>query len=98
MNNLENKESKILILGIGNILLGDEGVGVHAIKYLESKKLPESIDLLDGGTGGFHLLKYMEDYNPIILIDATLDNAPEGTIRLIEPKFAPSFNFISLYF
>ncbi len=91
MNNLENNVSKTLILGIGNVLLGDEGVGVHAIKYLESKVLPESIDLLDGGTGGFHLLKYMEDYNPIILIDATLDNEPEGTIRLIEPKFASDF-------
>ncbi|MCP4551215.1 MAG: hydrogenase maturation protease [Bacteroidetes bacterium] len=91
MNIPEKSVPKILILGIGNVLLGDEGVGVHAIKFLESKKIPANVVLLDGGTGGFHLLKFMEEYNPVILIDATLDNEEEGTLRLREPKFASDF-------
>ena len=53
---------KILILGIGNILMGDEGVGVHTIKALGEKSLSEDIDMLDGGTGGFHLMAYFQEY------------------------------------
>jgi len=54
MSNLKQSDN-ILILGIGNLLLGDEGVGVHCIKELEKTNLPEKVQLLDGGTGGFHL-------------------------------------------
>ncbi len=83
--------NNILILGIGNYLMGDEGIGVHVVNQLEKEILPEGIDVLDGGTGGFHLLEYFENYQHIILIDATLDNHVTGTIRLIKPKFATDF-------
>lgn len=82
---------KILILGIGNVLLGDEGVGVHTIDYLKTQKMPEFVELLDGGTGGFQLLSVMEEYEKIIMIDATLDDEEPGTLNLIEPKFASDF-------
>ena len=81
----------ILILGIGNYLMGDEGVGVHAARRLAAMNLPPDIEIVDGGTGGFHLLEYFEEHNTVILIDATLDGNPPGTIRLIEPKFAKDF-------
>ena len=81
----------ILILGIGNYLLGDEGVGVHAVRCLEQEELPSSVRLVDGGTGGFHLLSFFSDYDPIIMIDATMDGAPPGTLRLLEPRFASDF-------
>jgi hydrogenase maturation protease len=81
----------VLILGIGNYLMGDEGIGVHLARALEEKPLPEGAEVLDGGTGGFHLLEYFESYEHIILIDATLDHRPVGTIRLIKPKFAADF-------
>lgn len=84
-------EEKILIMGIGNLLMGDEGVGVHAIQWLEKEQLPEYVHLLDGGTGGFHLLEYFEKYDRVIMIDATLDGRNPGTIRLIKPKFASDF-------
>jgi hydrogenase maturation protease len=42
----------ILILGLGNILMGDEGVGVKVVEYLQGKALPEFVTLRDGGTGG----------------------------------------------
>jgi len=81
----------ILILGIGNVLMGDEGVGVHAIKELEKESFPDNVELLDGGTGGFHLLEYLQKYPTIIMIDATMDNKPAGTVSVIEPKFASDF-------
>ena len=84
-------DNKILILGIGNVLMGDEGVGVHAIKELEKETFPPNVTLLDGGTGGFHLLEYLQEYPRIIMIDATMDGKPAGTISLIEPKFATDF-------
>ena len=85
------KQNNILILGIGNYLMGDEGVGVHVANQLENVKLPVAADIVDGGTGGFHLLEYFESYENIILVDATLDEHPNGTIRLIKPRFAKDF-------
>ena len=81
----------VLILGIGNYLMGDEGIGVHLAQILGRKIDSEDIDVVDGGTGGFHLLEYFEKYDQVILIDATLDSNPVGTIRLIKPKFAADF-------
>jgi len=84
-------DTKILILGIGNVLMGDEGIGVHAIKELEKESFPPIVTLLDGGTGGFHLLEYLQEYPTVIMIDATMDNDPAGTIKVIEPNFATDF-------
>lgn len=81
----------VLIMGIGNYLMGDEGVGVHVAQRLAREALPEGVDVLDGGTGGFFLMEYFENYPVVILIDATLDDRPTGTIRVIEPGFAKDF-------
>ncbi|MBF0286892.1 MAG: hydrogenase maturation protease [SAR324 cluster bacterium] len=81
----------ILILGIGNLLLGDEGIGVHAIQALEKLSFPENVQLLDGGTGGFHLLSHLEGHACVILIDATIDGKPAGTLSVIKPKFSSDF-------
>jgi len=71
--------------------MGDEGVGVHTIKALEEKSFFEDIDMLDGGTGGFHLMAYFQEYENIIMIDATMDKKPAGTVSVIQPKFASDF-------
>lgn len=76
---------------MGNILLSDEGVGVRAVEYMEDHELPDNVVLLDGGTGGFTLLPEIMKYEEVILIDATLDNNPPGTIRVIKPRFASDF-------
>lgn len=89
--NKENPAPHVLILGIGNYLMGDEGVGVHLIHELEKETLPDGVDLLDGGTAGFQLMEYLEQYPVVIMVDATLDNYPVGTIRLIKPKFSRDF-------
>lgn len=87
----KDKSNSILILGVGNYLMGDEGVGVHLIQEMAKKELPEYIDILDGGTGGFLLLNCFESYPTIIFVDATMDGKPAGTISLIRPKFASDF-------
>ena len=87
----------LLVLGIGNLLMGDEGVGVHAARVLErdlaSTVAPGGgpVTIVDGGTGGFHLLSYLTDYDPVVLIDATMDGQPAGTVSLIEPRYASDF-------
>lgn len=82
---------KILILGVGNVLMGDEGVGVHAVRLLEARPWPAHVSLLDGGTGGFHLLSHFSGCDVLILIDATLDGRPPGTVSVIEPRYASDF-------
>lgn len=89
MINPNNKP--VLLLGIGNILMGDEGVGVHAIERAETFDIPEWMDILDGGTGGFHLLEYFEKYRHVVMIDATLDDNTTGSWRKITPRYANDF-------
>jgi len=71
----------LLILGVGNLLVGDEGVGVHALRRLEKATWPSGVVLLDGGTGGIHLLEPLRTHPRVILIDATIDGEPDGSVR-----------------
>jgi hydrogenase maturation protease len=82
---------RILIMGVGNVLMGDEGVGVHAVRLLEQRAWPPHVSLLDGGTGGFHLLSHVGDCDVVLMIDATLDGQPPGTVSVIEPRYASDF-------
>lgn len=85
------KKNDTLILGVGNYLMGDEGLGVHVARELQ-EEIPETLaDVLDGGTAGFQLMECIESYPRVILIDATLDHKPAGTIQLIRPRFASDF-------
>jgi len=87
----KDKSNSILILGVGNYLMGDEGIGVHTVQSLAKMDLPEYVDVLDGGTGGLLLLNYFEAYNTIIFVDATMDGKPAGTITKLRPRFAADF-------
>ena len=88
----QNRNVAIRIIGIGNLLLGDEGVGVHVVRHLlEHCHLPESVDCLDGGTGSLVLLEPLQTADHIILVDATMDGAPPGTLRRLVPKFSSDF-------
>jgi len=91
MENLEQDNAEILVMGVGNILLGDEGVGVHAIEYMKDKSFPVKVELLDGGTGGFHLLSLVNEYKKMVLIDAACDGHSPGTVRIIKPKYSSDF-------
>jgi hydrogenase maturation protease len=71
--------------------MGDEGVGIHVVRFLENESPPARADLVDGGTGGFHLLGYFESYERVILVDATMDGRPPGTVTVIEPRFSSDY-------
>ena len=81
----------VLILGLGNLLMGDEGLGVHVAWALEKMQWPEEVDILDGGTGGFQLMSWLESYEHVIMIDATLDKNSPGTVRQIRPRFVQDY-------
>ncbi len=93
-----NNKDRILVLGIGNYLMGDEGVGVHIVHQMADMERPAYVDVLDGGTGGFFLMNVFDDYGTVIFIDATMDGKPAGTIKVLKPKFASDFpNALSVH-
>lgn len=59
-------------------------------QLLEKEGFSEA-DLLDGGTGGFHLLGFIQAYKSVIIVDAALDQYPAGHIRILKPKYAKDF-------
>jgi hydrogenase maturation protease len=74
---------KTAVYGIGNILLGDDGVGPAVVNYLASHHmLPDDITLEDLGTPSLDLPNYMTGYDCVIFVDAVAADAPPGTIRL----------------
>jgi len=82
---------KTLVLGLGNILMGDEGIGVHVVRALEQHTLPEGVECLDGGTGGFVLLEPLQSADHIVLVDAAADGNPIGTVTRTTPRFSRDY-------
>jgi hydrogenase maturation protease len=85
------KQNKTLVLGLGNVLMGDEGVGVHVVCAVENHTLPANVECLDGGTGGFTLLEPLQEASRIILIDAASDGNPIGTVTRTTPRFSRDY-------
>lgn len=79
---------RVLVLGVGNVLMGDEGVGVHVLQALEHERPIGGVRLLDCGTGGINLLLELEDADKVLLIDATRDGRPAGTVTYLRPRTA----------
>jgi hydrogenase maturation protease len=85
-------KNRISLIGLGNILLMDEGVGVHAVQALKrSFDFPGDISLLDGGTLGLDLLPYVEGVEKILFIDAVDFKQEPGTLTIMEDEEIPSF-------
>ena len=72
--------NNILILGLGNILLGDEGVGVRVIEQLLTHPLPDQIEVIDGGTAGYELINFFEGKEKVIIVDAVKTNDTPGSV------------------
>lgn len=75
----------VLVLGLGNILLRDEGVGVRVVEALRGRALPAGIDLADGGTAGLDLLDLVADRQKVVVIDAIAGPQPPGTVLRLTP-------------
>ncbi len=82
---------KTLVLGVGNILLSDEGVGVHLIRLLRERyDFPPEVEILDGGTLGLDLLPYVEAANRLLIVDAVQMDALPGTVVRLEGEEVPA--------
>jgi hydrogenase maturation protease len=86
-----NSNHKTLVLGLGNVIMGDEGIGVHVVRALVQQSLPPDVECLDGGTGGFILLEPLQSADRIFLVDATADENPIGTVTRTTPKFSRDY-------
>lgn len=71
---------KIVILGLGNLLLSDEGVGVHVANELMKMDLPPEVSIVEGGTDGFRLINTITEADRLIVIDAVRGGAEPGSI------------------
>jgi hydrogenase maturation protease len=81
----------ILVLGIGNLLLQDEGAGVRALAEFERKYVaPAGVELLDGGTSGIELLQYLRGRDHLIILDVVKSGNPPGTIIRMEGEEVPA--------
>jgi hydrogenase maturation protease len=77
----------VLVLGLGNTLLADDGVGVHVVRHLASDPdTPSGLRPLDGGTLGFRLMHALTRSDCVILIDAAQLGEPAGTLRLLDQE------------
>ena len=76
---------KIVVIGVGNLLLKDEGVGVHAALELQEKALPPGVEVFDGGGGGTGLLDLFQGAGKAVIIDAADMTRPPGTVVRFTP-------------
>jgi len=88
-------EHRVLILGIGNILLKDEGIGVHVAHELQKYALPSNVEIIDGGTAGLDILLSQEGLYKLVVIDAIRAGNKPGTIyktKSLAPQFIAGFS------
>lgn len=80
------QKPRIMVMGVGNILLSDEGLGVHFLKELSEDSLPDNIELLEGGTAGLELVHLIQEVDFLIIIDAINAKDEPGAIFRFEPE------------
>ncbi|MCK5201195.1 MAG: hydrogenase maturation protease [Spirochaetales bacterium] len=89
---MERNKKETLILGVGNPLRRDDGIGPAVIQLLEKKRssyeIPSNVELIDGGTDGLGLIEYLKDYKKVIIIDAVESGVAPGTIKVFTPEEA----------
>jgi len=102
MFDVRDQESKIrlqqstVVLGLGNPLMADEGIGVHLVERLmESADRYPAVDFIDAGTGGLSILYQIEDRRKAIVIDCAFMDEPPGTIRRFTPDQVQSVKVLA---
>ncbi len=97
-------DKNILVLGVGNLLLSDEGVGIHVVSQLRNMSLAPNVEVIDGGTRSFELIEHFRNRKKVIIVDAVNARAKPGTVFRFTPENAelqwyPAFSAhqLSLY-
>ena len=84
------KEPTITILGLGNILMTDEGVGVHTVNEFERRyEVPDYVEIVDGGTAGLDLIPFIEGREKVLMVDAVNFDREPGYINILENDAIP---------
>ena len=79
-----------LVLGVGNPLMGDDGIGLEALRRLQARwVLPDSVQCVDGGTWGMNLLHLLEEADAVLILDAIRARQPPGTLIILERDELP---------
>ena len=87
-----DSRAEIVVLGLGNLLRRDEGLGIRAMERLRvCYTLPDAVQLVDGGTLGLELLSYLEGTDRVLILDAALTDGPLGTLLRVAGEQVPSF-------
>jgi hydrogenase maturation protease len=88
----KEKTGKVLVIGMGNVLMQDEGVGVRAVEELEQRyHIPDGVEVIDGGTTGMELFEPMRSARCLIIADAVNTGDPYGTLIRIANQEIPAF-------
>ncbi len=83
---------KIIVLGVGNLLLADEGIGVRAVEQFERQyRLPPGVEVIDAGTAGMEMLEALEYLDHLIIVDCARFNKPPATVFVLHDEEVPSF-------
>ena len=83
---------RILVLGVGNVLLTDEGIGIHALELLQQRyRLSGEVEVIDGGTSGMDLLDQLADRECVVLVDAVKTGDAPGTLVRLADDALPAF-------
>jgi hydrogenase maturation protease len=78
---------RVLVAGVGNVFLGDDGFGVEVVRRLAGRGLPESVEVADFGIRGMDLAYALQDdYDVVVFVDATPRGGEPGTVYLLEPE------------
>ncbi|RME89068.1 MAG: HyaD/HybD family hydrogenase maturation endopeptidase [Anaerolineae bacterium] len=94
---LDRPQATTLLLGVGNRILSDEGVGIHVIERLMARyEFPEEVLVLDGGTLGLDLLYYLEGVENLLLVDAVQNGGEPGNLSRLEGDDVPAFMSIKM--
>lgn len=76
---------RIMVMGVGNILLSDEGLGVRFLDELAKSTFPDNVELLEGGTAGLELVHLIQDVDFLIIVDALNANSEPGALFRFQP-------------
>jgi hydrogenase maturation protease len=91
------REKRVLVLGAGNILLKDEGVGVHVVREMQRRNLPDCVSLVDAGTAGLDALLSAEKASKLIVIDALRAGGKPGTVYRLRLKAKQKDELIRIF-
>lgn len=87
-----------MVLGLGNLLLGDEGFGIHVVRCLRDVKLPGNVRVVEGGVGGFNLLGHLDGVKRLLVVDVMMMDSPPGKLHVLtQEPVEPGKQIISFH-